>query len=153
MRKIGLDQLKKCVSRKYNLLEFLAMLQITRESAASVQTIDPAQYQGWEKIPLNKKFALVKDIQKRADLEGIDLKDFINLLLPIAAYCYDPVATCVKDIKTKYPDFFALCNRAGLNPQEDKSLNNRMLKSFYSSFFTRMRKLKKTKQEKGQNNG
>jgi CRISPR-associated protein Csx10 len=150
MRKLGLDQLKKCVSGKYNLLEFLAMFTISRDKTAHISEIDQKQFTHKEKT-----FVLIEDIKRKGKDEnkGRTRDRLIKHLLPSASYRYDPVATCVNDMKKKYPDFFALCNRAGLNPQEDKSLNNRMLKSFYSSFFTRMRKLKKTKQEKGQNNG
>jgi len=148
-RKIAADQLRDCVSRERNLLEYLAAFRLPERAIAELEKngFDDGLLAAIKKLDRKRQFTLVADLTNAIGKKPDDPEKFQTDVLAHAEFCEDPV---------DWPEFFrqrrdvdikSLCEVIKYEPEKDSQLKRDLTKSFYVTFFSMMRQRKIAKEE------
>jgi CRISPR-associated protein Csx10 len=144
LRDIAMKQLRQCVSRDYNLLEYLAAFRLSENSLKGLKEngLDDERLAAIKKLPREREFTLVENLINAIGKKPDDREEFISRVLAHADFCHDPVNWEGFFRQTANDDLKALCDEIEFKPEKDDEFTRELTKDFYTTFFAEMRKRK-----------
>lgn len=154
LRNIATKQLRQCLSRDCNLLEYLAAFRLSENCIKGLEEsgLDDEWLTAIKKLDRQREFTLVENLTNAIGkkLEGEALEKFQSNVLASAEFCYNPVDWGDFSRQTANDDLKALCDEIEFSPEKDDEFTRELTNDFYTTFFAEMRK-RKIAEEEGQN--
>jgi CRISPR-associated protein Csx10 len=147
LRDIAMKQLRQCVSRDYNLLEYLAAFRLSENSLKGLEEsgFDAEWLAASKKLPREREFTLVENLTNAIGKKPENRKEFEKFqrdILKSAEFCHNPVDWGDFFRQTANDDLKALCDEIEFKPEKDDEFTRELTNDFYTTFFAEMRKRK-----------
>ena len=144
LRPIATNQMRRCVARDYNLLEYLAAFQLDENSLDQIKVnkLPEHKIEAIEKHGLNKEFALLEDLREHIKLSRNDkfINSEVEKILKIVRWQHNPIDWFFRQPLSK--DLEKLCDEISYQPESDDEFKQNLSHIYYCTFFSAMRKRK-----------
>lgn len=146
LREIAAKQLRLCVSKECNLLEFLAEFWLEEEAVIQLEQngFAPQKLESIRERALYKNFTLIEDLRKYLKLSQEE--NFTQVekesIVEYASLRQGPVDWKHIFRQRKEVQIKSLCDEIGFEPENDDQLERDLTMRFYTTFFAEMRKRK-----------
>lgn len=147
LRDIAMKQLRQCVSRDCNLLEYLAAFRLSESGLKRLEEsgFDNERITALKKLDRRREFPLIENLTRAVGKKPDDRSEFEQLksrVLAHAEFYYNPVDWNDFFRQTKNDGIKPLCDEIGFTPEKDVVFTRELARSFYTTFFAEMRKRK-----------
>jgi CRISPR-associated protein Csx10 len=144
LRVIATNQLKRCASRDFNLLEFLSAFIIDESTVEKIiqDGFDDNKIKMIKNKAIEKEFILIEELEQYIGLGKEDkfTESEKKLLLGSVQLLYEPVEIFFRQDKAK--DIYNLNKEIGCELNLDFELKKKLSYAYYTTFFSIMRKRK-----------